>query len=225
MAKNIYVESINTKLPPELSAAFESACESHGLTGYDVLQRMILSFLRNSSKSVALSPEMRLIIQDYGRYEDDSVKLITGKEANIIRAIYVVAGKSQRASVIMTDNSLTSETRVDVNIHHIFELIVKVCFPDIHHHLKELQTSYGLPSLATTIRHMIDLTAEDSISRDIEDLFSDNERADDGGQFVYGQRFKQKKRRTMESVKQGDLFEDQVLGQIFSRAQSKEDSE
>lgn len=227
MAKTQNAESVNTKVAPELLQAFETACDGIGLTGYDVLQRMLLAFIRTSSRSVAMTPELRTCIQEYGRYEDDSVKLITGQDARIIRAIYIMAGKSKRPTAVMTDNALTNTgDRADVNVHHILELIMKVCFPDIHRHLTDLRQRFGLPSMAATIRQLVDMAAEDLISQDIADLFGDNERAEDGGQIAYGERCKQKKRRTMESVKQPDLFEDQVLGSIFSRnPRRKEDAE
>ena len=223
------VESVNTKLSSELFEAFSSACEAVGLTGYDVLQRMALSFLRSSSRSVALSPAMRNIIQDYGRYEDDSVKLIMGQEAEIVRAIYIVKGKKERPAAVMTKNDITeADARVDVNIHHILELVTKVCFPDIHRHLKELQERFGTPNMAATIRQLIDQSSDDMISADIADLFSDNERTESGEQ-IYGRELcVQKKRRDMEQVArkttvQLDLFEDQVLGAIFSRDNDNEE--
>lgn len=218
-------ESINTKLPPEIKQAFDAACRARGISGYDVLLRMVYSFLRTTSQSVKLAEDMRTIIQEYGRYEDDSVKLIAeGTDSHILKAVYIIGGMSKKASLVMTDAHLTAESRADVNIHHIFELILKIAFPDIYKHLTELRDNSGLPNLAATIRRLIDHEAEDLISQDIADIFSDNERAENGAAVDYSVAYSMKRRKA-ECALQRDLFEDQLLGQIFSRDQSKEEDE
>lgn len=222
-------QSINTKTESEIGNAFETACNAIGLSSYEVLKRMIISFLRNSNAQISLSPAMRNVIQDFGRYADDSVKLIMGHDAMVTRAIYIVKDKKERPVAIMTNDISESSDRVDVNIHHIAEAIMKVCFPDIWRHLAELKERFGTPNMAATIRQLIDQSSDEMISADIADLFSDNERTESGEQ-IYGRELcVQKKKRDIEQVTrkttttQLDLFEDQVLGAIFSR--DNEDNE
>lgn len=208
-------QTIATKVTTETLAALEALAASRGTSVYELVLSAIMMLLRLGSKRVALSDTVKrswhAFEHEYGSLS--SANLATLKQQDIIieDAIYRVRqkGKDEATLMHMGRSFFDQSGKVELNHETIVSMVLRTAYPKTWQLLKEIQQDRHLPSIMGAITHLINEYHGDMIEEQIEELFSDNARAENTRDINSQQPYKRKNNKTINSKQYTMSFDEQ----------------
>ena len=176
----------------EMLKAIAASC---GLTPSDMLHCVINSYFRYLSPDTIITPQMELLVNNFAdfRIAKDSFVIFDGntkKKRSLKSAIVFVKqkGKPQAQPVLLYQkNNEKGETQTfeSINNDRLLLAFLHAFAPKVLPDLREIQTANNLLSLTDALKFAVrEQTAptryEISITNEIESLFADNSRGENG---------------------------------------------
>ena len=180
MSKN---ETGATKINTETLAALEAMAARRGTSVYELVLSSVLMLLRLGSKKIAMSDTVmrnwHVFEHEYGSLSAANLATLKQQDLTIQDAIYRVTQKGKKdATLIYMARPFFGEAKVSQNNEDIVTLVLRTAYPSTYRMLEEIKTENRLNSVMGVISYLIHEYHGNCIEREIEDLFSDNSRAE-----------------------------------------------
>lgn len=175
--------TIATKITTETLAALEAMAARRGTSVYELVLSSVLMLLRLGSKKIALSDAVmrnwHVFEHEYGSLSAANLATLKQQDLNIQDAIYRVMQKGKKdATLIYMARPFFGEAKVSQNNEDILALVLRTAYPSTYRMLDEIKKENRLNSVMGAISYLIHEYHGNCIEREIEDLFSDNARAE-----------------------------------------------
>lgn len=175
--------TIATKITTETLAALEAMAARRGTSVYELVLSSVLMLLRLGSKKIALSDAVmrnwHVFEHEYGSLSAANLATLKQQDLNIQDAIYRVTQKGKKdATLIYMARPFFCEAKVSQNNEDIVALVLRTAYPSTYRMLEEIKTENRLNSVMGAISYLIHEYHGNCIEREIDDLFSDNARAE-----------------------------------------------
>ena len=175
--------TIATKITTETLSAIEEMAARRGTSVYELVLSSVLMLLRLGSKKIALSDTVmrnwHVFEHEYGSLSAANLATLKQQDLTIQDAIYRVTQKGKKdATLIYMARPFFGEAKVSQNNEDIVTLVLRTAYPSTYRMLEEIKTENRLNSVMGAISYLIHEYHGNCIEREIEDLFSDNSRAE-----------------------------------------------
>ena len=175
--------TIATKITTETLAALEAMAARRGTSVYELVLSSVLMLLRLGSKKIAMSDTVmrnwHAFEHEYGSLSAANLATLKQQDLTIQDAIYRVTQKGKKdATLIYMARPFFGEAKVSQNNEDIVDLVLRTAYPSTYRMLEEIKTENRLNSVMGAISYLIHEYHGNCIEREIEDLFSDNARAE-----------------------------------------------
>ena len=175
--------TIATKITTETLSAMEEMAERRGTSVYELVLSSVLMLLRLGSKKIAMSDTVmrnwHVFEHEYGSLSAANLATLNQQDLTIQDAIYRVTQKGKKdATLIYMARPFFGEAKVSQNNEDIVTLVLRTAYPSTYRMLEEIKTENRLNSVMGSISYLIHEYHGNCIEREIEDLFSDNARAE-----------------------------------------------
>ena len=175
--------TIATKITTETLAALEAMAARRGTSVYELVLSSVLMLLRLGSKKIALSDAVmrnwHVFEHEYGSLSAANLATLKQQDLTIQDAIYRVTQKGKKdATLIYMARPFFCEANVSQNNEDIVTMVLRTAYPSTYRMLEEIKTENRLNSVMGAISYLIHEYHGNCIEREIEDLFSDNARAE-----------------------------------------------
>ena len=175
--------TIATKITTETLAALEAMAARRGTSVYELVLSSVLMLLRLGSKKIAMSDTVmrnwHVFEHEYGSLSAANLATLKQQDLTIQDAIYRVTQKGKKdATLIYMARPFFGEAKVSHNNEDIVTLVLRTAYPSTYRMLEEIKTENRLNSVMGVISYLIHEYHGNCIEREIEDLFSDNNRAE-----------------------------------------------
>ena len=175
--------TIATKITTETLSAMEEMAERRGTSVYELVLSSVLMLLRLGSKKIAMSDTVmrnwHVFEHEYGSLSAANLATLKQQDLTIQDAIYRVTQKGKKdATLIYMARPFFGEAKVSQNNEDIVTLVLRTAYPSTYRMLEEIKTENRLNSVMGAISYLIHEYHGNCIEREIEDLFSDNARAE-----------------------------------------------
>ena len=175
--------TIATKITTETLSAMEEMAERRGTSVYELVLSSVLMLLRLGSKKIAMSDTVmrnwHVFEHEYGSLSAANLATLKQQDLTIQDAIYRVTQKGKKdATLIYMARPFFGEAKVSQNNEDIVTLVLRTAYPSTYRMLEEIKTENRLNSVMGAISYLIHEYHGNCIEREIEDLFSDNSRAE-----------------------------------------------
>ena len=150
---------------------------------YELVLSSVLMLLRLGSKKIAMSDTVmrnwHVFEHEYGSLSAANLATLKQQDLTIQDAIYRVTQKGKKdATLIYMARPFFGEAKVSQNNEDIVTLVLRTAYPSTYRMLEEIKTENRLNSVMGVISYLIHEYHGNCIEREIEDLFSDNSRAE-----------------------------------------------
>lgn len=204
MTKNKF-ENVSTKVASEVKLQLNRILEDMGLNEYQWLQLMIEVTIRMMDDRHNLSAAMAKMIQMFKMVPGfkDAASLVDAEaEGQIEGAVYFVnvKGKKGYKPVMVERNWFDGLWRETQNVRYIVECVIERCAPDSYMKLRNHMVELECESVFECLMKMVDAYTILKMEEEIPELFADNQRCSNARPLEYGQKTRQKKRRTSDSL-------------------------
>ena len=175
--------TIATKITTETLSAIEEMAARRGTSVYELVLSSVLMLLRLGSKKIAMSDTVmrnwHVFEHEYGSLSAANLATLKQQDLTIQDAIYRVTQKGKKdATLIYMARPFFGEAKVSQNNEDIVTLVLRTAYPSTYRILEEIKTENRLNSVMGAISYLIHEYHGNCIEREIEDLFSDNARAE-----------------------------------------------
>ena len=175
--------TIATKITTETLSAMEEMAARRGTSVYELVLSSVLMLLRLGSKKIAMSDTVmrnwHVFEHEYGSLSAANLATLKQQDLTIQDAIYRVTQKGKKdATLIYMARPFFGEAKVSQNNEDIVTLVLRTAYPSTYRMLEEIKTENRLNSVMGAISYLIHEYHGNCIEREIEDLFSDNARAE-----------------------------------------------
>lgn len=211
------MKTIATKVTTETLAALELMAMKRGTSVYDLVLSAIMMLLRLGSKQVALSDTVKrswhAFEHEYGSLSTANLATLKQQDLTIQDAIYRVTQKDKKDATLMyMGRSFFSQSgRVVVNQEDIVAMVMRTAYPKTYQLLRNIQEEQRLPSVMGAISYLIDEYHTDMLDRQVEELFSDNARADNNRRMDEQRPYKRKHAKSVNQMEMN--FDNDEQGQ------------
>lgn len=206
--------TIATKVTSETLSALELMATRRGTSVYELVLSAIVMLLRMGSKKQALSPRVmqswHAFEQMYGSLSVANLATLNQQDLTIQDAIYRVTQKGKKQATLMyMARPFFNEANVCQNNEDILAMVMRTAYPSTYKMLQEIQEQEGLPSMMGAISHLINMHYGELMEQQIDELFSDNARAENNRDVNKQQPYKRKNNKTIYSKQMEMNFDEQ----------------
>lgn len=175
--------TIATKITTETLSALEEMAARRGTSVYELVLSSVLMLLRLGSKKIAMSDTVmrnwHVFEHEYGSLSAANLATLKQQDLTIQDAIYRVTQKGKKdATLIYMARPFFGDAKVSQNNEDIVSLVLRTAYHSTYRMLEEIKTENRLNSVMGAISYLIHEYHGNCIEREIEDLFSDNARAE-----------------------------------------------
>lgn len=206
--------TIATKVTQETLSALELMAQRRGTSVYELVLSAIMMLLRLGSKRVALSDTVKrswhAFEHEYGALSVANLATLKQQDLVIKDAIYRVfqKGKQEATLIHMTNAFMSEPGSVNINHEEIMAMVMRTAYPKTYNMLKQIQEENHLNSMMHAITWLINQHCEDVMDEQIDELFSDNRRAENTRD-TDQQHYKRKNNKTINSKQYTMSFDEQ----------------
>lgn len=214
--------TIATKVTRETLAALELMATRRGTSVYELVLSAIVMLLRMGSKKQALSPRVmqswHAFEQMYGSLSVANLSTLKQHDLDIQDAIYRVTQKGKKdATLIYMARPFFNEVKANQNNEYIVDMVLSTAYPSTHKMLKEIQEAEGLNSTMGVISHLIHTHYGELMERQIDELFSDNARAENTRDINNQRPYRRKNNKSVNQMQTIINFDTDEQGQELSQ--------
>ena len=203
-------ELVQTKVPTHIKQLLDILAKQRGMSTYELLQLLINGFITAAKASGPLSPQMKTLIEML--QTDTSWKgafSFTGLSGStdVEQVILIMRQRDQSGrakpgfGLTMIDHPCCGGATMTVCVDTILERIVQVSMKGLYRQLRDIGNSLGSGSMRETLITLCDAKAiEDLDEQDRLELPGYGEYHDYGKRVEYGQRARQTKTKTPDTL-------------------------
>ena len=210
---------LGTKVRDEYAAFIEALAVKMGDTPSDILGNFVQTIIRMSNKKIRNTPQMRHMIakfeQQWGTEAAANLGILEQNKLEIQDAIYRVSQKGRRGcKMIMLDRGMfDSREHACINSAKILERVMQTECPTVYRALMTVPSEVQADTIIDKLITLLNRHAEDAIEEEIEQMFVDADRADNGRSVSQQQKYKKKYHYDVDSehdkrqkIQEADLF-------------------
>lgn len=210
---------LGTKVRDEYAAFIEALAVKMGDTPSDILGNFVQTIIRMSNKKIRNTPQMRHMIakfeQQWGTEAAANLGILEQNKLEIQDAIYRVSQKGRRGcKMIMLDRGMfDSREHACINSAKILERVMQTECPTVYRALMTVPSEVLADTIIDKLITLLNRHAEDAIEEEIEQMFVDADRADNGRSVSQQQKYKKKYHYDVDSehdkrqkIQEADLF-------------------
>ena len=210
---------LGTKVRDEYAAFIEALAVKMGDTPSDILGNFVQTIIRMSNKKIRNTPQMRHMIakfeQQWGTEAAANLGILEQNKLEIQDAIYRVSQKGRRGcKMIMLDRGMfNSREHACINSAKILERVMQTECPTVYRALMTVPSEVQADTIIDKLITLLNRHAEDAIEEEIEQMFVDADRADNGRSVSQQQKYKKKYHYDVDSehdkrqkIQEADLF-------------------
>lgn len=205
---------IATKVNEETYRLFNWISDKTGVTVYNLLQTVIEAYVRYFSSETQITEDLKRVISCFGRLSLSKKGFTLGDPSasrwKFTRCVAFIGREERKgkfneheeAVLIRAPRKGEPDFVMNQNNDAILEAVLMSLDPDVIRNLQTVKKDNGLPSLLDALRFASSETANDQtdiFEREINELFSDNERGDFGQKPHEGTPYKRGYNRNVES--------------------------
>ncbi len=208
MQDNEKYQVLNTKVSPEAWARLHALARKKNMSVYELIQMVCDTLLRYMDDRHNLSESMERIMAVFEHAEgwseafnlaDPSVRREVGEATYFLQD---ADGKKRGVRCVHVTKPYFGERTETCNLQDIVDRTLMLITPERYARLHNLKEEMDCGSLLELIDVLIDLHSGDSDVKELREQFEDCNRSDYGKKIEYGQRTRQTKRRSIESMEQ-----------------------
>lgn len=213
-------ELVQTKVPVHIKQLLDILAGQRGMSTYELLQLLINGFILTAKANGPISPQIRMLMEvlqtDTSWRSAFSFTGLSGS-TDVEQAILILRQRDQSGhpksgfGLTMIDHPFCGGTTMTVCVDDIFERVVKVSMPGLYRRLDKIGQRLCCASLRETLILLSEYMG-DSLDKEEEqrELPGYGEFNDAGRRVAYGNRTKQIKTRTPDSIdlQQKIVFDD-----------------
>lgn len=197
--------SIATKVSAATKQQLERILEQMGMNYYQWFQLMAEVTIRIADDRHNLSEQMAKMIQMFQLvpgWKDPVTFCDPNAPAEIQTAIYIVKQQGHKGlkPVKLERGWFDGIWKQTENVQDIVEYIINVCMPTSYKWLRQHMVDLDCTRVFECLMLMADAATINRMDEEIAQMFRDNQRHDYGGVIEYGNRTKQRKHRTPDSL-------------------------
>lgn len=210
---------LGTKVRDEYAAFIEALAVKMGDTPSDILGNFVQTIIRMSNKKIRNTPQMRHMIakfeQQWGTEAAANLGILEQNKLEIQDAIYRVSQKGRTGcKMIMLDRGMfDSREHACINSAKILERVMQTECPTVYRALMTVPSEVQADTIIDKLITLLNRHAEDAIEEEIEQMFVDADRADNGRSVSQQQKYKKKYHYDVDSehdkrqkIQEADLF-------------------
>ena len=210
---------LGTKVRDEYAAFIEALAVKMGDTPSDILGNFVQTIIRMSNKKIRNTPQMRHMMakfeQQWGTEAAANLGILEQNKLEIQDAIYRVSQKGRRGcKMIMLDRGMfDSREHACINSAKILERVMQTECPTVYRALMTVPSEVQADTIIDKLITLLNRHAEDAIEEEIEQMFVDADRADNGRSVSQQQKYKKKYHYDVDSehdkrqkIQEADLF-------------------
>ena len=199
---------LNTKVSPEAWNRLHALARKKNMSVYELIQMVCDTLLRYMDDRHNLSESMERIMAVFEHAEgwseafnlaDPSVRREVGEATYFLQD---ADGKKRGVRCVHVTKPYFGERTETCNLQDIIDRTLMLITPERYARLHYLKDEMDCGSLLELIDVLIDLHSGDSDVKELREQFEDCNRSDFGKKIEYGQRTRQTKRRSIESMEQ-----------------------
>jgi len=196
---------VATKVSPHTYTLLKRIAAKKKVTLYEMVQIVCELFVRFTSDSTNLTPDMEEAIMLFEHLDDWShafnlCDYTTEKE--VTEAVYFVGDKNKKGvAAVHVKTPYLGDWTQDVNVQRIFERVVCLMFPTRYKRLRQLAIEQDCKSLIELIDTLCSNQIKEDSLRQIREGFEDAARSDYGTKASDAQ-YRRSMHRTVDSVAQ-----------------------
>lgn len=217
-------ESIATKIAKLAKKKLDRILTGMGMNLYQWFQYMAEITIRMFDQQHQLTSEMSMIIQLFQMvpgWKNPTTFVDPKCKPEVEQAIYLLNAKGYQGlkPVMVTRGWLDGEWRQTENVMEIVEHIIEVCMPQSYKMLRARMVELGCNRVFECLLKLADEATDSNFDREIQTMFSDNDR-DDFGHKPEQNRTRQRKHVTVDDM-QGLLAFDECDARIAIHTQEE----
>lgn len=205
---------INTKVSESSFRLLQIIKKTSGVTTYNLLQTVIEAYIRYFSSETVITEDLKRVISCFGRFKLTKKQFVLSEPNStrwkLSRCIAFIKKEGlskfddhEEAVLIRAPREGEKDFIMNRNNDDILKAVLQSLDPDVLRNLQTVKKDNGLPSLLDALRFASSETANDQtdiFEREINELFSDNERSEYGTKPHEGTPYKRKLNRNIDSV-------------------------
>ena len=210
---------LGTKVRDEYAAFIEALAVKMGDTPSDILGNFVQTIIRMSNKKIRNTPQMRHMMakfeKQWGTEAAANLGILEQNKLEIQDAIYRVSQKGRTGcKMIMLDRGMfDSREHACINSAKILERVMQTECPTVYRALMTVPSEVQADTIIDKLITLLNRHAEDAIEEEIEQMFVDADRADNGRSVSQQQKYKKKYHYDVDSehdkrqkIQEADLF-------------------
>ncbi|MCD8208591.1 MAG: hypothetical protein LUD72_11680 [Bacteroidales bacterium] len=190
---------VATKVTPEVAAIFGEIAERIGVSMYRLFELMIHSVIKYGDGAHAMDPILQEAVATFEGFIgwEHASNLASFGKKRIDKAIYMYGERNfvlyffkeleKRGEFVAMADATKYPIDTTFNAVMILQTFIKTCFPLLAKDMDELCRREGMDSYYRWIMNMVsrEMGDGDEIHKDIQEMFADNERAENGRQIKF----------------------------------------
>lgn len=210
---------LGTKVRDEYAQFIENMAARYGDTTSDILGNFVQTIIRMSNRNIRTTPEMRHMIakfdKQWGSEAPANLGILEQNKLEIQDAIYRVSQKGRKGcKMLMLERGMfDSREHAIINSAKIIERVLETECPTIYRTLDAVISETEDDTILDKLITLLNQHAEDAIENEIEQMFLDADRADNGRAVSQQQKYKKKYHYDVDAehdkrqkIQQADLF-------------------
>lgn len=210
---------LGTKVRDEYAQFIESMAVRNDITPSDILGNFVQTIIRMSNKNIRNTPQMRHMMakfeKQWGTEAAANLGILEQNKLEIQDAIYRVSQKGRTGcKMIMLDRGMfDSREHACINSSKILERVMQTECPTIYRSLMSVTSEVEEDTIIDKLITLLNQYAEDAIENEIEQMFIDADRAENGRAVSQQQKYKKKYHYDVDSehdkrqkIQEADLF-------------------
>lgn len=185
----------------------------HGTNANDLLKMFVHAFIESAKHDGPVSPEMQLLL-DMLRLEEGWHKHFNFADVNsqkqVAQVVLILQQPGRKGfGMTMIDRPYMDASHQTLCVDDIFERVVEVSMKGLYQELRDIGNRLGTKSMRETLTILCDRYRIAQMDNDLADELPQLGNYSDFGRAIeYGQRTKQKKHLTPDSIQQHIVFGD-----------------
>ena len=202
--------SVATKVPKHVAELLSILAKQRGMEVYELLQLLVNGFITAAKCEGPLPPEMRLMLEALKidsawcaafNFASPTATLDIAQMVLILQQRDIQGNPKHGFGLVMIDKPFLSEARRTICVDDILERVAEVSMPGLYKELRQMGTSLDSQSLRETLTLLCDRQRLINMNEaDQAEMPGYGEHHDFGKVVEYGQRTRQTKHRTPDSL-------------------------
>jgi hypothetical protein len=189
---------LGTKVRDEYAQFIEALAEQYGCTPSNILGNFVQTIIRMNNKNIRTTPQLRHMIakfeKQWGSEASANLGILEQNNLEIQDVIYRVSQKGRKGQkmIMFGRGMFDSREHACINSAKILECVMQTECPTVYRTLMSVPSDIEDDTIIDKLITLLNHHAEDAITNEIETMFADADRADNGRAVSQQQKYKKK---------------------------------